>query len=44
MIDCTGDIYVENETEQTWLIGPGAAYEESDIGQWCDWLYRCGLW
>ena len=36
-------IYAENEVELTLLIQNGAVYEEKEIGQWHDQLYKCGL-
>ena len=38
--DC---IDTENETKLLWLIGPCDIYDENQIGQWCDRLYRFNL-
>ena len=34
--DPTGAVYVENNTELSWLIGLGANYDKNQIGQLCD--------
>ena len=43
VIDRIGAIYAENETELSWPIRPDAVYEENQMGQWHDWLYKSGL-
>ena len=43
MINRIGAIYAENETNLSWSIGLGAIYDENDIRQQHDWLYKCGL-
>ena len=34
VIDHTGAIYAENETELSWLIRNGVDYDEDETGQW----------
>lgn len=41
--DQTGALYVENDIELSWPIGPGAVYDEFQRGQRCDQSYKCGL-
>ena len=43
VIDRTCAVYAENEIEPSWSIRPSAAYDENQIGQLCNWQYRCGL-
>ena len=43
MIDRISTLYVENKTEILWLIQWGTVYEEDQIGQQCEWSYKCGL-
>lgn len=38
-----GAVYDKNEIELSWPIGPGDVCDKNQIGQWYDWLYRCGL-
>ena len=40
VIDHTSTVYVENETELSWSIRPGAIYYENEIEQWRDWSYK----
>ena len=35
--------YTKNETEQSWSIEQGVVYDENQIGQQYDRLYRCGI-
>ena len=41
--DCTCVVYVENKIELSWLIRRGAFWNEKQIRQLRDWLYKCGL-
>ena len=43
VIDCIGVLYVENDNELFWLIGSGVNYDENQIGQLHDWLYKYSL-
>ena len=43
VINHLGAFYIENNIELSWLIGFGAIYDENQIRQWCDRLYRCDL-
>ena len=43
MIDCTSVISIEYNTEVSRKIGLCAVYDEDEIGQWHDRLYRCDL-
>ena len=36
VIDHTDVVYIENETELSWLIGLGTIYDENQIAQWRD--------
>ena len=36
-------VYAENKVEFPWLISPGMVYDENQIGQGRDRLYRCGM-
>ena len=36
VIDCTNAVYVENETELPYLIGPGVIYDKNQTTQWRD--------
>ena len=36
MIDRIGTVYVENETELPYLIGPGVIYDKNQTTQWRD--------
>ena len=36
VIDHTDVVYIENETELSWLIGLGTSYDENQIAQWRD--------
>ena len=38
-----GVIYVKNNIELSWPTGSGADYDENQIRQLHDQLYRCGL-
>ena len=40
MIDRIGAVHIENDTELLWLIGSGAVWDENQMGQWCDQLYK----
>ena len=44
MINLTGAVYVENETELLWPIQKGVFNDENKIEQWRDWSYKCNLW
>lgn len=33
MSDHTGAVYIDNDIELSWSIGPGVDYDESQIGQ-----------
>ena len=33
MTDRTSAVYIENEIELSWLIGPGAVYDKNQVGQ-----------
>ena len=33
----TNVVYTENKINLSWPIGSCAIYDESKIGQWCDW-------
>ena len=41
MIDRIGTIYAEKDIELLWSIKSSVDSQESQIGQLCDWLYRC---
>lgn len=43
VIDHKKVVYVENETELSWLIGSGVIFHENQIGQLYDWSYGFGL-
>ena len=43
MTDHTCAIYFENKTKLSWLIWKGTVYEEKEIGQQRDRLYRYDL-
>lgn len=43
IIDHTSVVYVENDTELSWLIGPSIVCNENQTGQWRDPLYRFTL-
>lgn len=42
MFDYAGAVYTENETELSWLIRPGVAYDDNQTEQWCDQAYTYG--
>ena len=35
--------YAKNIIELLWSIKLGVDYDENHIGQWRNWLYKCGL-
>ena len=43
MTDHTNTVYAKNKTELPWQIESGIECDENQIGQLCDWSYRCGL-
>ena len=42
--DLIGLVYAKNDIEHSWLIKSGVVYDENQIGQQRDQLYRCGLY
>ena len=36
-------VCIENDTTLFWQMGSGAVYDENQIGQGSDQLYRCSL-
>ena len=41
--DLVGPLYVENETELSWLIQHDMVYGGDQTRQWRDWSYKCDL-
>ena len=43
LIDHLSSFNVESDTKLLWPIELGVNCDENQIGQLCDWLYRCDL-